>query len=178
LGVSLLGFDSTIGAIIHVTNHAFMKGGLFLCAGLFIRRLGVHRVSQLDGAAKRMPITAAGFAIAALGMIGTPPLSGFVSKWYLGLGMLETGNPLLLVVLLGGALLAAVYLLPIVYRMYFREPVLTADDKITAEGREAPASMLVPLVIVTLLTIALGLSASLPGMPVSLARMAAETFFH
>lgn len=178
LGVSLLGSDSTIGAIIHVTNHAFMKGGLFLCAGLFIRRLGVHRVSQLDGAAKRMPVTAAGFAIAALGMIGTPPLSGFVSKWYLGLGMLETGNPLLLVVLLGGALLAAIYLLPIVYRMYFREPVLTADDKVTTEGREAPASMLVPLVIVTLLTIALGLGASLPGMPVSLARIAAETFFH
>ena len=177
LGVSLLGAQSTIGAMIHITNHAFMKGALFLCAGLFIRRLGVHKVSQLDGAAKRMPVTAAAFAIAALGMIGTPPLSGFVSKWYLGLGMLETENPLLLIVLLGGALLAAIYLLPIVYRMYFREPMLTADDKITTEGREAPASMLAPLVIVTLLTIALGLGASLPGMPVSLARIAAETFF-
>jgi len=178
LGISLLGYEATIGALAHITNHAFMKGALFLCAGLFIRRLGVRRVSQLDGAAKRMPITAAAFALAALAMIGTPPLSGFVSKWYLGLGMLETENPLLLIVLLGGALMAAIYLLPIVFRLYFREPVLTADDKITAEGREAPASMLVPLVIVTLLTIALGLGASLPGMPVSLARMAAETFFH
>ncbi|MBN2247483.1 MAG: oxidoreductase, partial [Coriobacteriia bacterium] len=74
--------------------------------------------------------------------------------------------------------MAAIYLLPIVFRLYFREPVLTADDKIAAEGREAPASMLVPLVIVTLLTIALGLGAQLSGMPVSLARMAAETFFH
>ncbi|MBN2846836.1 MAG: oxidoreductase [Coriobacteriia bacterium] len=178
LGISLLGYEATIGALAHITNHAFMKGALFLCAGLFIRRLGVRRVSQLDGAAKRMPITAAAFALAALAMIGTPPLSGFVSKWYLGLGMLETENPLLLIVLLGGALMAAIYLLPIVFRLYFREPVLTADDKITAEGREAPASMLVPLVIVTLLTIALGLGASLTGMPVSLARMAAETFFH
>jgi len=164
--------------MVHITNHAFMKGALFLCAGLFIRRLGVHRVSQLDGAARRMPVTAAGFAIAALGMIGTPPLSGFTSKWYLGLGMLETGNPLLLIVLLAGALMAAIYLLPIVYRMYFREPVITSDDKITAEGREAPASMLIPLVITTVLTIALGLGASLPGMPVSLARMAVEAFFH
>jgi multicomponent Na+:H+ antiporter subunit D len=177
LGVSLLGPEGTIGALVHITNHAFMKGALFLCAGLFIRRLGVHRVSQLDGAARRMPVTAAAFALAALGMIGTPPLSGFVSKWYLGLGMLETEHPLLLVVLLGGALMAAIYLLPIVYRMYFREPVLTSDDRITAEGREAPASMLVPLVVISVLTAALGLAASLHGMPVWLARIAVEGFF-
>ena len=178
LGVSLLGTEATIGALVHITNHAFMKGALFLCAGLFIRRLGAARVSQLDGAAKRMPVTAAGFAIASLAMIGTPPLSGFVSKWYLGIGMLETGNPWLLAVLLGGALMAAVYLLPIVYRMYFREPVLTPDDKTAAEGREAPGAMLAPLVVATILTFVLGLGASLPGMPVALARMAAESFFH
>lgn len=178
LGLSLLGVESTIGALIHITNHAFMKGALFLCAGLFIKRLDIRRVSQLDGAAKRMPITAAAFALAALGMIGTPPLSGFVSKWYLGLGMLESEKPLLLIVLLGGALMAAIYLLPIVYRMYFREPAPVSDDRISAEGREAPATMLVPLVVVTALTLVLGLGAALPGMPASLARMAAETFFH
>jgi multicomponent Na+:H+ antiporter subunit D len=177
LGISLLGEESTIGALAHITNHAFMKGALFLCAGLFIKRLGARRVSQLDGVARRMPVTAAAFAIAALGMIGTPPLSGFVSKWYLGLGMLETGNPLLLAVLLGGALMAAVYLLPIVYRMYFREPTPVTDDRIAAEGREAPATMLVPLVAATVLTVVLGIGAALPGMPVALARMAAEAFF-
>ncbi len=178
LGLSLLEPESTIGALVHITNHAFMKGALFLCAGLFIKRLGVRRVSQLDGAAKRMPVTAAAFTLAALAMIGTPPLSGFVSKWYLGLGMLESEKPLLLIVLLGGALMAAIYLLPIVYRMYFREAVLTAEDKIATEGREAPASMLVPLVITSLLTVALGLGAALPWMPADLARMAAEAFFH
>lgn len=178
LGLSLLNVEATVGALVHITNHAFMKGALFLCAGLFIKRLGVRRVSQLDGAARRMPITAAAFAIAALGMIGTPPLSGFVSKWYLGLGMLEADKPLLLIVLLGGALMAAIYLLPIVYRMYFREPVLSAEDKIAEEGREAPVSMLAPLIAATALTIALGLGAALSWMPASLARMAAEAFFH
>ena len=178
LGLSLLNVEATVGALVHITNHAFMKGALFLCAGLFIKRLGVRRVSQLDGAAKRMPVTAAAFALATLAMIGTPPLSGFVSKWYLGLGMLESDKPLLLIVLLGAALLAGIYLLPIVYRMYFREPILTADDKIAIEGREAPASMLVPLVITSLLTVALGLGAALPWMPAALARMAAEAFFH
>jgi len=102
----------------------------------------------------------------------------FVSKWYLGIGIVETGNPWLLAVLLGGALLAAVYLLPVVYRMYFREPALTPDDKTVTEGREAPAAMLAPLLIATVLTFVLGLGAELPGMPVDLARMAAESFFH
>jgi len=178
LGLSLLEPESTIGALVHITNHAFMKGALFLCAGLFIKRLGVRRVSQLDGAAKRMPVTAAAFTLAALAMIGTPPLSGFVSKWYLGLGMLESEKPLLLIVLLGGALMAAIYLLPIVYRMYFREAVVRTGDRIAEEGREAPASMLVPLVITSLLTVALGLGAALPWMPAALARMATEAFFH
>lgn len=176
LGASLLGVDATIGALAHITNHAFMKGALFLCAGLFIRRLGAYNVSQLDGAARRMPLTAACFAIVCLGMIGTPPLSGFTSKWYLGLGMLETGNPWLLVVLLGGALLAAVYLLPIVYRMYFREPAPVPEGLPHSDGREAPATMLGPLIAATVLTICLGIGASLPGMPVALARMAAKAF--
>lgn len=178
LGLSLLGAEATIGSLVHITNHAFMKGALFLCAGLFIRRLGVRRVSQLDGVAKRMPVTAAAFAIASLGMIGTPPLSGFVSKWYLGLGMLETGRPWLLAVLLGGALMAAIYLLPIVYRMYFRDPAPLGTDAVSEEGREAPASMLVPLVVATAITFVLGLGSGLPGMPASLARMATEAFFH
>lgn len=178
LAVSLLGPESTVGALVHITNHAFMKGGLFLCAGLFIRRLGAYNVQQLDGAARRMPITAACFAIACLGMIGTPPLSGFTSKWYLGLGMLEAEKPWLLAVLLGGALMAAIYLLPIVYRMYFREPVITPEDRTVAEGREAPATMLGPLVAATAITLLLGIGASLPGMPVALARMATDAFFH
>lgn len=177
LGLSLLNIESTIGALVHITNHAFMKGALFLCAGLFIKRLGVRRVSQLDGVAKRMPITAAAFALAALAMIGTPPLSGFVSKWYLGLGMLEADKPWLLAVLLGAALMAGIYLLPIVYRMYFKDAVLTSEDKIAEEGREAPASMLAPLLVMTVFTIVLGLGSALPGMPVDLARMAAEVFF-
>jgi multicomponent Na+:H+ antiporter subunit D len=177
LGLSLLRTDATVGALVHITNHAFMKGALFLCAGLFIKRLGVHTVSKLDGAARRAPVAAAGFTIAALGMIGTPPLSGFVSKWYLGLGILESDDVALLAVLLGGALLAAIYLLPIVYRMYFRPPMALVAEHSAESGPEAPASMLVPIVVATIITVALGLGASLHGFPVSLARMAAESFF-
>lgn len=177
LGIALLGEQAATGALIHITNHAFMKGALFLCAGLFIKRAGVKHVSDLSGIAQKMPVTCAAFTIAALSMIGTPPLSGFVSKWYLGLGMLVVDKPLYLAVLLGGALLAAVYLLPIVYAAYFKPPsavVAALPDRV---GLEAPLTMLVPLVVAVLLTILLGLGASMQGMPLSLARLAAEIAF-
>lgn len=178
LGISLLGEQAAIGALVHITNHAFMKGTLFLCAGLLIKHAGIHNVSEMRGIAKRMPITMGAFAVAALAMIGTPPLSGFVSKWYLGLRMLDVDKPIYLAVLLGGALLAAIYLLPIVYMAYFKEPAPTADKDLAEKTREAPLSMLVPAVAAAVLTIVLGLAASAPGMPLSLARLAAEIAFH
>jgi multicomponent Na+:H+ antiporter subunit D len=196
LGIALLSAQATTGSLVHVANHAFMKGTLFLCAGLLIKRAGIHNVSEMAGIARRLPVTMAAFAVAALGMIGTPPLAGFVSKWYLGLGMLEADEGLYLIVLLAGALMAAVYLLPIVYVAYFRKP---ADDTppaaetgaptVPTEGpdsaasggppthREAPYSMLVPTVIAASLVILLGLAATVPGLPLSLAQMAAESFF-
>lgn len=176
LGVSLLSRDAAIGALVHIVNHAFMKGALFLCAGLFIKRFGIRNVSRLDGIARRAPVASAAFAIAALGMIGTPPLSGFVSKWYLGQGMLGAEDLPMLAVLLAGALLAAVYLLPIVYRIYFRPPPVPLDAA-EAAAPEAPATMLVPIAAATLLTLLLGIGASLPGLPISMARLAIESFF-
>ena len=195
LGFALLGEQALVGSLVHIANHAFMKGCLFLCAGLLIKRAGIHNVSEMAGVARRMPLTMAAFALAALGMIGTPPLSGFVSKWYLGLGMLEVDEPYYLIVLLGGALLAAVYLLPIVYIAYFRTPAADtgsseaeaiADDSerpgrpdgTPAPRREGPASMLVPTVVAAALTIVLGVAASVPGLPLSLAQKAAEAIFH
>ncbi len=176
LGIALLGSEATTGALVHISNHAFMKGTLFLCAGLLIKRAGIRNVSEMNGAARRMPVTMAAFTVATLGMIGTPPLAGFVSKWYLGLGMLHVDQPLYLIVLIGGALLAAIYLLPIVYVAYFKK----SSDAVT-EGdtsrREAPWSMLVPVILGATLVVVLGLAAAVPGLPLSLARQAAQTFF-
>lgn len=177
LGIALLGEQATTGTLLHITNHAFMKGALFLCAGLFIKRAGLRHVSDLSGIGQKMPLTSAAFAIAALSMIGTPPLSGFVTKWYLGLGMLEVDEPLYLAVLLGGALMAAVYLLPIVYAAYFKKPSAAVEALAENRGAEAPLTMLLPLAAAVILTVLLGLGASIPGMPLSLAQKAAAIAF-
>lgn len=176
LGASLLGEEATVGALTHISNHAFMKGTLFLCAGVLIKKAGIRRVSEMNGVASRFPLTMGAFTVAALGMIGTPPLSGFISKWYLGLGMIEAHKPLYLAILLGGALLAAVYLLPIVYAAYFKDNPAASPAR--ANPHEAPWGMLGPVLAGAMLTVVLGVTSWAPGLPVSLARTAAAMFLH
>jgi len=176
LAVSLLAPTAVAGALAHITHHAFLKGGLFFCAGLLATGAGVHRVSAMRGLGRRMPFTMAAFTVAALGIVGVPPLSGFIGKWVMGVGLVEAGHPLYLLVLLGGALLAAMYLLPPVWLAYFSPAPETPEP---AERRpvEGPRSMLLAALATAVASILLGLAAAWPGMPLSLAHRAVAAFF-
>ena len=81
---------------------------------------------------------------------GTPPASGFVSKWYLAIGSLQRGNPWLLGVLLTSSLLNAAYLGPVVYKAHFEE-VPEGHTQV----REVPW-MVIPLVVTALASLLLG----------------------
>jgi multicomponent Na+:H+ antiporter subunit D len=118
LAFALLGAGAAAAALVHLVHHAFLKGALFFCAGLWRHGTGARRVSELHGVAARMPWTTAAFTLSALGLIGLPPLAGFVSKWWLGVGLLEVDAGPALAVLLAGSLLAAGYLLPVVVAAY------------------------------------------------------------
>ena len=67
-----------------------IKSGLFLCAGAIIFRTGKRQVSQLKGIGKEMPVTIGCMTLLSLALIGIPPASGFVSKWYLAEGALAS----------------------------------------------------------------------------------------
>jgi len=129
-----------------------------------------------------MPLTMAAFAVAAFGMSGVPPLSGFVSKWLLGLGAMQADQSWVLAVLLGGALLSAIYLWPLLYAAYFHDgPSADADGRAprheSRRERESPIGMLAAIIVASVLSILLGLGAAVTGGPVSLARLAAAAFF-
>ncbi|HEY8375275.1 MAG TPA: proton-conducting transporter membrane subunit, partial [Nannocystis sp.] len=109
LGVAPLGPLTTIGGVVHLVHQALMKITLFFCAGNLAETLGVHRVSEMGGVGRQMPFTMIAFSLAALGMIGVPPLAGFVTKWYLGAGALDAGYPWVLAVLLASTALNAAY---------------------------------------------------------------------
>lgn len=119
-GLALLTPTAMTGALLHVVFHAFIKVVLFLTAGILIFCCKKTRVDELTGIGKSMPGTLWCFTFASLALIGIPPASGFISKWYLAQGALEAPVGVFRwigpIVLLLSALLTAGYLLPVVIR--------------------------------------------------------------
>lgn len=145
LGACLLTPDSIRGAILYIPFHGFMKITLFMCAGAIFVKTGKERVSELDGIGSRMPLTMAAFSIAAAGLVGIPPVCGFISKWYLCSGAYQSGDVLFLCVFLISALLDAAYLFPIVYSAFFR-----TSKAGPPQVNEAPPAMVIPLALTAL----------------------------
>jgi multicomponent Na+:H+ antiporter subunit D len=151
LGAALLTASGVVGGIAHVTNHAVSKITLFLCAGSIYVSTHKTEISQMSGLGRQMPWTMAAFALASLSVVGIPPASGFVSKWYLALGAVERGSPWLLGVLLASSLLNAAYLGPVVYKAYFEEAPVSGHSEVS----EVPW-MVIPLVVTALASLLLG----------------------
>ena len=160
-GPSAMDMNSVTGGVLHVIAHGFIKAALFLCAGAIIYMTGKTRVEELRGIGKEMPLLLWCYTIVSLGLIGIPPTGGFISKWYLAIGSLETGIPgfswIGPVVLLISALLTAGYLLPITIKGFF--PGADYDYK-SLKKKEPSALMTIPVLILTVLTVLMGL---LPG---------------
>ena len=175
LGASIFGPVATIGGVAHLVHQGVMKITLFFCAGNYAETLGVDRVSQMDGVGKRMPWTTLAFTVGALGMIGVPPVAGFVSKWYLGLGAVEAGSDWVLLILVTSSLLNAAYFFPILYRAWFREAPASWPKEHKTPGRlEIGAALLWPPVVTALLALAAGLFAASPVSPVEWATLIAR----
>jgi multicomponent Na+:H+ antiporter subunit D len=115
-----------------------------------------------------MPWTMAAFTVASFGMIGAPPLAGFISKWYLGLGALEAGHPWVVAVLVASTALNAAYFLPILYTAWFRPPTERWSSERTAGQLETRWTLLLPAVSTAVLSIVTGLFAASPFSPLHL----------
>lgn len=187
LGVALLGPIAATGALVHLVHQGLMKVTLFYCAGNFAETLHVHKVRELDGIGKRMPLTMAAFTIGALGMIGVPPIAGFISKWYLGLGALEVGQDWVLLILIGSGLLNAAYFLPLIYRGWFgKAPAVWTGD--TQPGgaphangaygwRETHWMLLLPTLFTAALSVIAGVLAGTDISPLAWAQLIIATEF-
>ncbi|WP_256308075.1 cation:proton antiporter [Halobellus litoreus] len=122
LGLGLLSPAALIGGLLHIPAHAFMKLTLFFCAGAIHVETHTDDISDMAGIGKRMPLTMAAFGVASLGMAGLPLLAGFVSKWYLLIGSIDSGTAIFALVLLTSGLLNIGYFWPIVYQAFFQTP--------------------------------------------------------
>ncbi|SQB91931.1 proton-conducting transporter membrane subunit [Clostridium tetanomorphum] len=152
LGIILLNKNSFVGGMLHLINHAVIKITLFFCAGAIMYTTGKTEIGQIKGIGREMPITMWCFTISSISLIGIPPTNGFVSKWYLALGGLSAGKIAFPAILLLSALLTAIYLLPVVTAAFFKK-----GDNVILLRKEAPKKMLIPIVIITVITVLLGL---------------------
>ena len=169
LGLSILNSNAITGSMFHIFSHAFMKSCLFLAAGAIIWKTGKRKISEMGGIGRQMPFTMACFSIAALAMIGIPPLNGFLSKWTLGLGALDANITFYALVLLVSSLLNALYYLPIIVPAFFEIPGEEKHDNAGLQLNDATPRMLAPLIILAICTILFGL---MPGnLPFELSRL-------
>lgn len=167
LGIAIGTPLALAGALLHVVNHAVMKGCLFMAVEGVQWKLGIYRVADFAGLGKRLPLTMAAFTVAALSMIGLPPTAGFFSKYYLALAAVEAGHIPFLVALVLSSLLGAVYFFRVIERAYLMERKESPD-----ETRELPAAMLTPILALAMLVLLLGIfnqavvtDILIPGLP-------------
>ena len=152
LGISMASEGGLAAGIVHMFNHALIKGGLFMVMGCFMLRLGSVQINDLRGAGRTMPWTSLAWVLGGLGLIGVPLTCGFVSKWMLLTAALDSEAWLIAILMLISSLLALVYVWKVVEVLYFSE---TVSDK-AATAKEAPLSMLVPMYIVIAATLVFG----------------------
>jgi formate hydrogenlyase subunit 3/multisubunit Na+/H+ antiporter MnhD subunit len=110
-----------MGAMIYIPFHGFMKITLFLCAGAILVASGKKDISEMAGIGRAMPITMLAFTVGALGMCGMPPVAGFISKWFLAIGAVQSGQMVFLALLLIASLLDVVYFYPIIRTAFFEK---------------------------------------------------------
>ncbi len=158
LGITSFTKEGLAGAMYHMLDHGLAKACLFLCAGCVIYVKGYRRIEDLKGAWRQMPWTCFAFSLAAISVIGIPPTAGFISKFYLLYGNFTAERWPYALVLLVGAILAAVYCFRVIYYMFFQAGKEGAWEE---GGGDAPPSMLVPVWVLAAGTLFFGVFSGL-----------------
>lgn len=109
------------GSFLQIIGHAFMKGGLFAASGVLKHKYGIVKLEDYGRVYKQMPLTSTLMVIASLSMVGIPPMVGFFSKWYLGVGAAERGQWIYLIVLVISSLLNAVYFFRFIEKIFIQK---------------------------------------------------------
>jgi len=156
LGIGFASATSVTAALVHLFNHALMKGALFMAIGAIIYRIGACRMDQIHGLGRAMPWTFGAIIIGGLSLIGVPGTAGFISKWYLVTAALEQGAWISVAVILIGSLLAVVYVGKLIEALYFKPRVETGT-----QVSEAPLLLLLPTWVLVLANLYFGLQTQL-----------------
>ncbi len=153
------------GSVLHIFNHALMKGAAFLCAGAIVYRVETRSLNDMAGVGRRMPFTAAFFAVSLFALIGMPPLNGFISELTLFTAAANASVGWLGIAIILNSILSAAYYLRVLKALI--QPKLSPA---AFNAREAPVLMLIPIAVLIALIIIFGVY---PEPVVRLAQQAA-----
>jgi len=163
LGIGTGSVAGIVGGVFHMLNNALYKSSLFLCAGAVERRTGQAELDRLGGLARSMPGIYVGCIVAAMAISGVPPLNGFVSKWLVYQGCLETGSLLgvlcLVAAVFGSALTLASFVKVIASVFLGTKP---ADLAVRAAGSGEKMALASPVIILGVICIFFGVQAQWP----------------
>ena len=150
LGSVIATSTSIMGASLHLATHAVGKITLFFCAGAIYTATKKTLVSELNGLGRNMPFTFTAYTIAAISIIGLPPLAGSWSKWFLVDGAITADRLIIAAAFLISTLLNIIYLLPIAVNGFMSKP-----DRPIHGIKEAPFAVVMPLCITAILCLVL-----------------------
>lgn len=156
LGLSLGTVTGVTGGLVHLVNHALIKGAIFMGLGAIVFRAGKISFDDIAGIGQKMPFTVAAVVLAGLSLVGIPGTVGFISKWYLIIAALELGWWWLAALIVISTLITAIYVGRVVDAAYFRKPA-----KGLAEVAEAPAELLLPTWVLAAATVWFGIDTNL-----------------
>lgn len=157
-GVWLADGDGFSGAVYHILADSMMTLCLFMAVGAVIYTTGKRKLSSMDNIFRKMPVTSVVFLIGAFSIIGIPPTCGFFSKWYLILGAVNQGQYLFVAALLISSLISALIFFKIIEIGYFpRNFGQDHDHGEEVAVKEAPLTMLVPMVATAITLLLIGL---------------------
>jgi NADH-quinone oxidoreductase subunit M len=153
LGIFAFTAEAMQGAIIQMVNHGISTGALFLLVGMLYERRHTRMMDDYGGIAKSVPVITFFMVFSVLASAGLPGLNGFVGEFLILLGAFKStviGSPVLIAFATTGVILAAVYLLWMVYRTFFGELTNDANrDMADMNGREF--ALMLPLAALMLI---------------------------
>ncbi len=153
MGLSLGTYLGYYGAFYQLVSHILAKPLLFMCVGAIIYSIALRNIEELGGVGKYMPITMTCFFIGALSLSGLPPFVGFMSKLTLIIASADARLWWLLIILLLTSILTIFYAVRAAYTVFWGE-----EKSKTIKGtREAPLTILFPILLLTILSFLLGL---------------------
>ena len=158
LAACLMTAEGLTAALAHMVFHALMKITLFFCAGAVLVKTHKTQIESLRGFGSIMPFTFAVYTVAALALMGTPLLPGFVSKWMIGMAAVHSGTvmgTLGVAAILVSAVLTAIYLMSVAFFAFFR-PLEDTEGLTVGRCYDPTWKMKLPLAILTIAIVACG----------------------